>query len=83
MNAQEVSTQTPDCPCQVCSFLDMEGNPMDCTRCTLWHPDYERYRRDLEGGLAGESSFIRKEDPKGSPFLRTLKISRPRQGGDF
>ena len=88
MNSQEVSTQTPDCPCQVCSFLDMEGSPRDCDRCTLWYPDYERYRRDIEGGLADESSLIRKEGPQEpsslrTSSLRTSKIFIQAKGGDF
>ncbi len=83
MNFQKAQAQAPDCPCQECTFMDKDGHPMDCTQCTEWYLEYERYRRDIERGLADERSDIRKEGPLEPSSLRTLKISIPRKGGDF
>ena len=83
MSAQQSRTQTPDDPCQECTFMDKEGNPMDCAQCTQWYLDYEHYRKALEGGLAERGPDIRKEGPKEPPFLSTSKISIPGRGRDF
>ena len=83
MNFQEAQTQTPDCPCQECTFMDKEGNPMSCVQCTEWYLEYERYRKDIERGLSDESSDIRKEGPQEPSLPRTLKISTSIKDGDF
>jgi len=55
--------------------MDKEGNPMNCVQCTEWYLDYERYRKDIDRGLAGDNPDIRKEGQLEPSSLRTSKIS--------